>query len=289
MIGFLRATLPERRLIPSSGLRGPVPMLFAIMLFIMTIVAAAGLGLMHTATTMRQGIAHRYTLQIADGSTKSAEALALVRKVAGVTHAEAVPEAELRQTMKQWLGPTADSAELPVPVIVDFDIAAGASSAAMERALHSAIPSARVQAHSDTLKPMLNALNGLALIALTLTLLVALATSAAVILAARSALNNQRDTIDVMHGIGATDEQIARPFLRQLVLDALLGGAVGTASAGLVLVALVVIGGLSATMAGSRPLGWLDALILALLPVLAAGLATLVASRALLGALREHL
>ena len=40
-------------------------------------------------------------------------------------------------------------------------------------------------------------------------------------LAARGALDTNRSTIDVMHGIGATDDQIARLFQRRLALGQL--------------------------------------------------------------------
>ena len=47
--------------------------------------------------------------------------------------------------------------------------------------------------------------------------------------------------------------------------------------------------GLATTLAGIPPLGWRDAIILAVFPLFGAGLATLVAKRAVLGALRARL
>ena len=127
------------------------------------------------------------------------------------------------------------------------------------------------------------------MLAFGLVLLIAAASAAAVVLAARGALDNHRATIEVMHGIGATDGQVARLFVRQIAIDALLGGVAGAAAAGLIL--LLILGGASvATMlAGEPPLGWGDALLLALLPFVVALLATLVARAALLKALRERL
>jgi len=58
----------DRRLIPSSGLRGPVPLLIAIMTFVMVVVAAAGLALANTGAVIRAGVEHRYSIQIADGA-----------------------------------------------------------------------------------------------------------------------------------------------------------------------------------------------------------------------------
>ncbi len=92
-----------------------------------------------------------------------------------------------------------------------------------------------------------------------------------------------------MHGIGATDQQVARLFVRQIAIDALMGGLAGSAAAGLI-IALILGGASVATMlSGAPPLGWDDALFLGLLPIAVALLATLVARGALLRALRERL
>ena len=45
----------ERRLIPSSGIRGPVPLLIAIMTFVMVVVAAAGNSLGTCCAVTAQG------------------------------------------------------------------------------------------------------------------------------------------------------------------------------------------------------------------------------------------
>jgi cell division transport system permease protein len=92
-----------------------------------------------------------------------------------------------------------------------------------------------------------------------------------------------------MHGIGATDRQVARLFVRQIAIDALLGGLAGAALAGLI-IALILGGAGTATMlAGAPPLRWSDAAMLALMPLVIAGLATVVARAALLRALHERL
>jgi cell division transport system permease protein len=54
--------------------------------------------------------------------------------------------------------------------------------------------------------------------------LFAFATASAVLLAARNALGIHRETIEVVHMLGATDVQIARVFQRSMATDAALGG-----------------------------------------------------------------
>ena len=88
---------------------------------------------------------------------------------------------------------------------------------------------------------------------------------------------------------GATDQQVARLFQRQIAIDALVGALAGAALASILI--LLIVGGarFASELAGQSPLGWDDAIVLALLPLAAAGLATLVARRAVIGALRERL
>jgi cell division transport system permease protein len=285
----LFVTDAERRLIPPSGVRGPVPVLIAIMTFVMVVVGAAGLALANTSAVVKSGVEHRYSIQISDGAAKAPAAVAAARAQPGISRVAQVPPEELRRTLERWLGPAGQEADLPLPAIVDVDLKPGSDPAAIGRSIERAVPGARFIAHRTSLEPLLKALRGLTLLAVGLVLLIALASAAAVVLAARGALDTHRGTIEVMHGIGATDEQVARLFVRQIAIDALLGGIAGAAAAGII-IALILGGANTATMlAGTPPIGWNDVLWLVLLPIAIALLATQVGRGALMRALRERL
>ncbi len=285
----LFVTDAERRLIPASGVRGPVPVLIAIMTFVMVVVAAAGLALANTASVVKAGVEHRHSIQISDGAAKAPAAIAAARSQPGVARVEQVPPEDLRRTLERWLGPAGQEADLPLPAIIDVDLQPGTDAAKVGRAVERAAPGARFIAHRSSLEPLLKALRGLTLLALGLVLLIALASAAAVVLAARGALDTHRGTIEVMHGIGATDDQVAHLFVRQIAIDALLGGVAGALAAGLI-IALILGGASTATMlAGAPPIGWNDVLWLVMIPLAIALLATQVARAALLRALHDRL
>jgi cell division transport system permease protein len=110
------------------------------------------------------------------------------------------------------------------------------------------------------------------------------------VLAARGALDTNRATIEVMHGVGATDDQIARLFQRKIALDSLTGGLAGAGAAGIIL--LLIAGGRAVwfdDLAGGPLLDAGDLLFLAALPLIGAAVATVVARLAVLRALRESL
>ena len=283
MIGALLAASPaESRLLGGGRLEGPMPFVIAIMMFVMVVIGAAGLALGQAASIAAQGIDRRYTVQV-DGNAAATPALtASLRQTNGVTDVRPVGEAEMRQTLERWMGPEAAAGDLPLPAMIDVDLAAGSSPKAIE-AVVGKVPGARLVAHSQSLGPALTALRALGFLAAALVLLIALATAASVVLATRGALDTQRATIEIMHGVGATDDQIARLFQRKMALDALVGGTSGAAIAGIVL--LVIAGGASSWLSDLTMgplLGPLHVLLLALLPVAGTVLATLVARRAVL-------
>ena len=290
MLGWLVATPPERRLLPGGRMSGATPYVIAIMMFVMVIIAAAGLALADAARLVARGVENRYSVQIADGAARAPAAMQALRGVAGVAAVRPVPETEMRRTLERWLGPAGAQADLPLPALIDVDLAPGASPDSAAKAVERAVPGARFVEHSATLAPLMRGMRSLSWLAMTLVVLIALATAAAVVLAARGALDTNRATIEVMHGIGATDDQIAGLFQRKIALDSLAGGVAGAGAAGLVL--LLVAGGRAVwfdDLIGGPMLHSGDLLLLASLPLLGAVLATLVARAAVLAALRASL
>ena len=287
MLGWLFASPSERRLLPGGRFRGPTPFVIAIMTFAMMTVAAAGLALSNAASLVVQGIENRYAVQVPAGSQALPRALAAARSAPGVLNAEPVPEAEMRKTLEQWLGPAGVDDQLPVPALVTLDVAEDADLDAIASRVEAAAPGARFIAHREKLEPVLRAIRVLQWLALALVALMAAATSAAVVLAARGALDTHRSTIEIMHGIGATDIQVTHLFQRKIALDSLAGSIVGAVAAALVL--LLLAGGGAAfagDLMGTTPLRGSDLIILALLPLAVVVLATSVARAAVLSTLR---
>jgi len=271
-------------------MQGPTPWVIAIMMFVMVVIAAAGLSLANAAGVVSRGVENRYSVQIANGAAKASAAEAAVRRTPGVAAVRSIPEAEMRKTLERWLGPEGAKADLPLPALIDVDLKPGISPRAVAAKVEAAVPGARFVAHGATLKPILRAIHSLTWVAFAIVLMIALATAAAVVLAARSALAANRPTIELMHGVGATDNQVARLFQRRIAIDSLSGGVAGALAAGVVL--LVIAGGRAAwveDVTGGPLLTFTDLAALALLPLLGTLLATLVARIAVLRALREAL
>ena len=289
MVDWLLASPSERRLLGEARLRGPTAWVIAIMSFSILIIAAAGLALASTAGMLTRAIEARYSVEVPAGGGSVEALLRTVRSAPGVTSADAVPESEMRRTLERWLGPAAQSSELPVPALVNFNVSAGANLAAIQKQVQSSAPAATITAHREAVGPLLHSLRLLQWIAFGLVLLLSAAASAAVVLAARGALDTHRFTIEVMHGIGATDVQVTRLFQRKIAIDAFVGSVAGAVAAALVLLVLTTGASLAGELTGGATLSGLDLLILALLPLALTVLATWVARTAVLAALRKAL
>lgn len=288
-------------LIPQGRMAGPMPWVIAIMVAMTAIALAAGLTLGNAVSNARAEIEGGVTVQILEPradmrAAQAARAVAAIGTVPGVAGLQQVPQAQLDALIEPWLGTgitDAAGSAIPVPALIDVRLkgpATAAQLAALTRAVIPVAPSARIDAQSNWLKPVFDAMVSLQLLAIAIVALLAGALAAAVLLAARSALGANRDTIEIVHLLGGTDAQVARVFQRSIGYDAAGGGTVGLA---LALVVILALGrrfaGLGAGLIDSGALVWSDWLLLALVPILATLLAMLTARLTVLHALRKML
>ncbi|RHW18611.1 permease [Sphingomonas gilva] len=291
------ASPPDSRLLQEGRLTGPMPWIIAIMMFLTALAAAAGLGLANASSAMDARLAGRLTVQIVDADAESRARDA--RRVAtaletlpGVAKVEQADRAELAALLEPYLGADGLDRDLPMPALIDVDLDSAEESAVaeVEGVVARIAPAARVDRHARWLAPVESLFGWLTWLSIMMVLLMAAATGAAVVLAARGALNTHRATIDVLHLMGATDRQVARLFQRRIALDALLGGATGLVVALIVIMLLGwQVGSLQSELASGVTLAWRDWLLLLALPLLFAALATLAARTTILAALRKLL
>jgi cell division transport system permease protein len=298
-------TPPERphgraaaRLLPPARLTGPIPWVIAILIALVVIAAAGGLALRNLATAANAGLSSAVSVQVIEPNpdlraSRGEAAVKVLTGLAGVTGVRQVPEAELVAMLEPWLGPGAGGGEVPIPALIDVELAASAGPAEIARieaALAAAVPGARVDAQGDFLRPVADALAALQWLALGLVALVALATAAAVWLAARNAFAGARDTVEIMHLLGASQRQITAVFLRDVLREAAAGALLG---AGLGVAAVWLLGrqfaGLGSGMVSGGGLGLADWLVIAAIPLAGVLLALATARITIALALRDML
>lgn len=285
----------DRRVLDEAGGLRAMTWVMAIMLFLTLLAAALGLGTRQSAQALERQLAGRLTVQVVEGSPATRDALArrtlaALRALPQVRRATLVDRAELTRTLAPWLGDTGDDADLPVPAMIDVDLAAAAAPGPVIAAARRISAVSRVDRHQRWMSPVGGFLDTLTWLAFALVLLMLGATGAVVVLAARAGLETHRATIEVMHMLGSTDVQVARLFQRRIALDAALGGVAGGAGALAVLLFLGTrLAALGSELLGGITLDAGDWGLLVLLPLGFVVLATLAARVTVVAALRRSL
>ncbi len=297
------------RLLSGSRLSTTMPWILGVMLALATLATGAALSGALAALSLRDALSERLTVQVVEGdparrSAVAVRALALLQGDRRVARAELVPDARVRELIAPYLGTEELDPELPVPALIDVTLAAGGRVAAERAAgrlagrLAALSGAVRVDRSVEWARPVSRFLTLSAGLALTVLLLAVAATTAAVVLAARAALDAHGSTIATLHLLGATDAQVSRLFERRVARDGLAGVAVGYAL-GLALFALAAdrtarladgfsvagAGGDGAGVAGV-PTRWLVAAATALVPLGAMALTRLSTRWTVLAALR---
>ncbi len=291
------ASVADRKVLPEGRLAGPMPYVIAIMTFLTILAVAAGMALGNASSQIGQDLAGRLTVQIVEANPDLREAqaraaLAELGRLAVVTRADRIDEAHMQALLEPWLGKEALNGDLPIPVLIDVTLTGGDDRQIdmVTRALQPVAPAARVEPHGRFLGPVSGLLSTLRWLALGLVVLMGAATAAAVVLAARAALNTHRATIDIMHMMGASDAQIASLFQRRAALDALFGSALGLLiGASIVIFVGGQLGAVEAAIIQRGGLGLTGWLAIVLVPVGAVALSTMTARVTILRALGRTL
>ncbi len=290
--------LGRAKLVPQRNVAGPVSWVIAIMIALTVIAAAGGLGLQRLAHRASAELSGAVTVQVIEANARlrgeqAQRAARILVEDPAVASVRIVPRAELEALLEPWLGSVDGNDAVPIPALIDVQLQREASQAEVARLqvlLETRVPTARVDAQSSWLRPVYSALSALRYLALGLVALLALTSIAAVWLAARNAFTSHRETIEVMHLLGSTDEQIAGIFQRNVGIDAALGGVAGLA---LGVAAVWLIGAqfaaLDSGMVAGGSFGWREWAVLGAIPVIGVVMAVLTARITVLRALRRML
>lgn len=275
-----------------------MPWVIAIMVALTVLAAGGGLALDNLADRARGDLAGSATVQIVEADpgsrARQAQAAATILKGnADVTDVAIVPQERVEELLVPWLGTDNPEDAVPIPALIDLRLRDDADEATLDRLrdlLAERAPAARIDAQAQWLAPVLSALSALGWAALGLIGLLAFTGAAAVWLAARNALGTNRDTIEIVHLLGGSDDQIARIFQRSILADASVGGLLGLViGAAAVWLMGAQFAALDSGLVSGGGLETSDWLVLALVPVGAVVLAVYTARFTVLASLRKIL
>ncbi len=237
----LRHALADRLL---PALVGAMAMLAALAL-----TAAEGAGVL--ASRWRGELTGIVTVQMPDTDpARAAAALASLAALPGVASARPIAPERLAALLTPWLGPNmAGLPEQLLPSLIELRLTTSSSvPEALAAQLAAAVPGAAVEWQGLWLGRLVALSDNLRRIALSVLLLVAGVAVAVVVVAVQAGIAARRDSIAILHGIGATDGAIAGRFAGRIAWLAGTGALAGTLLALPLLVGLV---GLAAPLTGA--------------------------------------
>lgn len=175
-----------------------------------------------------------------DGGTRAERALHWLQAQPGIVSAHLLTQNDLHDLLKPWLGDDAGALGLALPAIIEVhvnpaQIQPGGDVAA---ALAQHVPGVVGETSREWTVRLLELSRSLAACASAALLLVISITVALIALAVSAGLTASRDTIAILHLLGAEDGDIAQRFAMRMAGLALVGGLIGVVVAIPVLVEL---------------------------------------------------
>ena len=280
---------------PSTKL---LPWIIGVMVYLAVLIFAGALMMAETASRWNHELTHGLTVQIPPDEGEAAKALdervaaaeKVLRDTAGIADVMATPADVTAASLEPWLGSAAEMKDLPLPRVIEVQLAdrARVDPDALLAALDKVAPGVVIDNHDFWRNQVITLVGGLETLATVTIGLIGFTAMAAVIFATRSSVAIQRDVIEVLHLIGATDDYVAHEFQRQAFRFSLGGSVLGTV---LALATMLLMGRLAANLDTAlmpdMSLEIWQAILLWTVPLLATLIATMTARRTVLNALRR--
>jgi cell division transport system permease protein len=230
-------------LIPRDSVAGrALVVVIAIMTFLACLTAGAALLVAHASQAWRSDVLREATIQVKPGAGDDieslvAKAVAVASRSPEVESARAYSKAESEKLLEPWLGAGFDLSQLPVPRIIVLRLRGQRPDddlASFRSALASAVPQAVLDDHRIWATRLGAMADAVVVLAAALFMLMIVAMSTAIGFATRGAVAANREIVEVLHLVGASNGFIAKEFqghFRRLGLrGAMIGGLAAIAS-----------------------------------------------------------
>jgi cell division transport system permease protein len=224
-----------------------LPFLVAAMAFLAALALAGWTGAAGLSRHWQEGAGSALTVQVPnpkapaaahqDGA-RLAAVLALLDGTPGIASARTLPEEEINDLLRPWLGAGAERVSVPLPAVVAVQLNGMVDPIALGQRVAAVAPGSMVEDHGvwiGRLSALARSLQACAGLALALVVAVA---ATVIAVATRAGLVARREAIEIVHGLGATDGFIAGRFAARATLLAALGGLGGAMLATPVLLTL---------------------------------------------------
>lgn len=229
----------QQPLVPAASISGrALVTVIAIMTFLAGLTAGTAQLVAEASAGWRSSVAREVTIQVRPTAARDvdadvARAVELARATPGVLAVRAYTRAESERLLEPWLGVGLNFDELPVPriVVLQIDPQRRPDFGTLRRSLADSVRGASLDDHRLWIDRLGTMANTLVLLGIGIMILVLAATGLAVVFATRGAMAGNREIVEVLHFVGASDDYIAREFQKHFLRLGLRGGVIGGAFA----------------------------------------------------------
>jgi cell division transport system permease protein len=242
MIERILSVLPRRGgaapIVPEKSVAGRTLLLLITIMSFLSAVTLGGVVLVQkSAIAWSADVGREVTIQIrpVEGEVMESNlrtAVSLAESTPGVASARALTMEESQKFLEPWLGAGLDLTAIEIPRLVVVQLAdpADADIEGLGRNL-AAVKGASLDTHAAW-RQQLNTMAGtIVLSGLLVLILIGAATVLAIVFATRGAMATNREIVDVLHYIGASNKFIAGEFQGRFLSIGLQGGLLGTVAA----------------------------------------------------------
>lgn len=216
-------------------------LLIGLMSVLGILALAASFALSAITHRWSEGLDHKVSVEIpaADsggdiidqGIIKSmtGEAAKMIRTREDVVEVKIMEEAEIRELLSPWLGHDMVMDTIPIPglISVTFRKESNPDLKDLELQLKDVAPPARIDTHESWLSDVVRFTGALQFAAILLGAIIGLTTLVAVAGGVRSKLSENKEELELLHLMGASDSYIARQLQRHTLILSLQGGVAG--------------------------------------------------------------
>ena len=271
-LGVTEAFLPRRTLagttqiVPQSSVSGrALTAVISIMSFLACLTAGMVYMVNQSANAWFNDIASEVTVQVSpqegvEMDQRIAKVTAVLQRQVGIIDVRPFSLAESSALLEPWLGTGNTLSALPVPrlIAIEIDRNAPPDLSNVRQKLTARFKGVLLDDHRHWQAQIRSLTRSVALGGIGILILVATATIAVIVSAARSAMASNHEIVEVLHFVGAQRKFIASEFERHFLALGIRSGLLGAVSAAALFVfapfAVQLLGGGSVTASEIRQL-----------------------------------
>lgn len=226
-------------IVPSGAVTGrSLTLVISIMCFLACLTAGAVYKINQSADAWMRDVASEITVQV--DAKEGQDTNKVVSRVAdfletqtGIAGVEVLSTKESSKLLQPWLGSIEGLEELPVPrlIAIELDRSETPNLDKIRAGLSEQFSGVSLDDHRQWQKQIRTVTRSFALGGLAILGLVGFATILIIITATRSAMTSNREIVEVLHFVGATDRFIAREFEKNFLRLGIRAGVIGATCA----------------------------------------------------------